>query len=68
MFEFVKQNSILISFDVKRLFTNIARDFVIDLILNKIYDSNLSKSFHGLTKRRQFRTLQAWTTNALHST
>ena len=69
MFEFVKriqessskQNSIMVSFDVKSLFTNISVDFVIDLILNKIYDSNLSKTFHGLTKR-QLRTLLVWTT------
>ena len=68
-FEFVKriqessskQNSIMVSFDVKSLFTNILVDFVIDLILNKIYDSNLSKTFHGLTKR-QLRTLLVWTT------
>ena len=57
-----KQNSIMIvSFDVKSFFTNIPVDFVIDLIRNKIYDSNLSKTFHGLTKR-QLRTLLAWTT------
>ena len=68
-FEFVKriqessskQNSIRVSFDVKSLFTNISVDFVIDLILNKIYESNLSKTFHGLTKR-QLRTLLVWTT------
>ena len=63
-FEFVKpiqessskQNLIMLSFDVKSLFTNIPVDFVIDLILNKIYDSKLSKTFHGLTKRH-LRTL-----------
>ena len=68
-FEFVKriqessskQNSIMVSFDVKSLFTNISVDFVIELILNKIFDSNLSKTFHGLTKR-QLRTLLVWTT------
>ena len=68
-FEFVKRiqkssskpNSIMASFDVKSLFTNIPVDFVIDLFLNKIYDSNLSKSFHGLTKQ-QLRTLIVWTT------
>ena len=68
-FEFVKriqesshkQNSIMVSFDVESLFTNIPVDFVIDLILNKIYDSNLSKTFHGLTER-QLRTLLVWTT------
>ena len=47
-----KQNSIVVSFDVKSLFTKIPVDFVIDLILNKIYDSNLSKTFHGLTKQQ----------------
>ena len=68
-FEFVKriqessskQNSIMVSLDVKSLLTNIPVNFVIDLILNKIYDSNLSKTFHGLTKR-QLRTLFVWTT------
>ena len=51
----------VVSFDVKSLFTNIPLDFEIDLILNKIYDSNLSKTFHGLTKR-QLRILLVWTT------
>ena len=68
MFEFVKriqkrstkQNSIMISFDVNCLFSNISADFVIYLILNKIYVSNLSKTVQGLTKR-QFRTLIFWT-------
>ena len=68
-FEFVKQiqesstkqNSIMVSFDVKSLFTNIPVDFVIDLILSKIYHSDLSKTFHGLTKR-QLRTLLVWMT------
>ena len=51
-----KQNPIMVSFDVKSLFSNNSVDFVIDLILKKICDSNLSKTFHGLTKR-QLRTL-----------
>ena len=51
----------MVSFDVKSLFTNISVNFVIDLILSKIYDSNLSKTFHELTKR-QLRTLSVWTT------
>ena len=51
----------MVSFDVKSLFTNISVDFMIDLILSKICYSNLSKTFHGLTKR-QLRTLSVWTT------
>ena len=51
----------MVLFDVKSLFTNISVDFVIDLILSKIYASNLSKTFRGLTKR-QLRTLLVWTT------
>ena len=37
-----KLNSILVSFDVKSLFTNVPVDFVIDLLLIKIYDRNLN--------------------------
>ena len=51
----------MVSFDVKSLFTNISSDFVIDLILKKIYDSNLSQIFHGSTKQ-QLRSLLVWTT------
>ena len=50
----------MVSFDVKSVFANIPVNFVIDLIL-KIYNGNLSKTFHGLTKR-QLRTLLVRTT------
>ena len=54
MFEFVKriqesstiQDLIMILFDIlKVLFTNISVDFMIDVILNKIYENNLRKIF-----------------------
>ena len=56
-----KNNSVMVSFDVKSLFTNIPVDFVTDIILNKIYGSDSTKKVYGLTKR-QFKNLLVWTT------
>ena len=68
-FEFVEQmqqvkfknNSIMVPFDVKSLFTNIPVDFVTDIILKEIYGSDSTKKVYGMTKR-QFRNLLVWTT------
>ena len=38
-----KNNSVMVSFDVKSLFTNIPVDFVTDIILNEIYGSDSTK-------------------------
>ena len=46
---------------------NIPVNFVTDLILNKICDSNLSKTFHRLTKQ-QLQTFTLDDKNALLST
>ena len=69
IFEFVdrmqqvkfKNNSVMVSFDVKSLFTNIPVDFVTDIILKEIYGSDSTKKYYGLTKR-QFKNLLVWTT------
>ena len=50
---------ILVSFDVKSLFTNIPVDFVIQIILQKLFHDK-STRFHGMNKR-QFRKLLNWT-------
>ena len=51
-----KNNSVMVSFDVKSLFTNIPVDFVTDIILKEIYGSDSTKKVYGLTKR-QFKNL-----------
>ena len=56
-----KNNSVMVSFDVKSLFTNIPVDFVTGLILNEIYGSDSTKKVYELTKR-QFKNLLVWTT------
>ena len=56
-----KNNSVMVSFDVKSLFTNIPVDFVTDIILKEIYGSDSTKKVYGLTKR-QFKNLLVWTT------
>ena len=40
-----KNNLGIVSFDVKRLFTSICVDFVMDVILKEIYGSDLNKKF-----------------------
>ena len=56
-----KNNSVMVSFDVKSLFTNIPVDFVTNMILKEIYGSDSTKKVYGLTKR-QFKNLLVWTT------
>ena len=56
-----KNNSVMASFDVKSLFTDILVDFVTDIILKEIYGSDSTKKVYGLTKR-QFKHLLVWTT------
>ena len=51
-----KNNSVMMSFDVKNLFTNIPVDFVTDIISKEIYGSDSTKKVYGLTKR-QFKNL-----------
>ena len=56
-----KNNSVMVSFDVKSLFTNIPVDFVTDIISKEFYGSDSTKKVYGLTKR-QFKNLLVWTT------
>ena len=56
-----KNNSVMVSFDVKSLFTNIPVDFITDIILKEFYGSDSTKKVYGLTKR-QFKNLLVWTT------
>ena len=51
----------MVSFDVIGLFTNIALDLVIDIVLQKIYSDKEMTLFHGLTTA-QFEKLFIWTT------
>ena len=53
----------MVSFDVKRLFTNIPVDFVTGLILNEIHGSDSTKKVYGLIKR-QFKNLLVWATKS----
>ena len=46
-----KNNSVMVSFDVKSLLTNIPAYFVTDIILKEIYGSDSTKKVYGLTKR-----------------
>ena len=56
-----KNNSVMVSFDVKSLFTNIPVDFVTDINLREIYGSDSTKEVYDLTKQ-QFKNLLVWTT------
>ena len=56
-----KNNSVMVSFDAKSLFTNISVDLVTDIILKEIYGSDSTKKVYGLTKR-QFKNLLVWST------
>ena len=57
----INQSDQLASFDVKSLFTNIPIEFVINLILEKIYDENHIDKFYGM-KKTQFKKLLNWVT------
>jgi len=56
-----KQTDQLASFDVRSLFTNIPTDFVINLILEQIYDKNGIDKFNGM-KKTQFKKMLNWVT------
>ena len=69
-FDFVKKlnkvhptsSDVFVSFDVKSLFTNIPIDFIINLLLNLVFDEKAKDGkFYGMIKQRLKKMLE-WTT------
>ena len=69
-FDFVKKlnkvhstsSDVLVSFDVKSLFTNIPIDFTINLLLNLVFDGKAKDGkCYGMNKQQQKKMLE-WTT------